>query len=160
MLPLLLQHSGAARNGNASAELESLDPCTKGKIVARDAGRKTDVVFDARRGAGLSANRRIFHDNGRKSFRSAVDSSRQTGRPGPDHDQITDPVLLDVEIEADRLRKLLRRRTIQHPVLPEDNPEHGAVRRAAGRDAGCVAGIAGVQPAIGNAVTVRKFQQM
>jgi hypothetical protein len=65
------------------------------EVVAGDAGGEAEVVFDARRGAGLAAGGEALDDEDAEAFRCAVDGSGHAGGPGAGDDDIVVGVLRD-----------------------------------------------------------------
>src|SRR5262249_40027370 len=81
---------------------------------AADAGRKAEVILDARRRAGLAAERTaIKHQNG-KPLRGRVDRSRKAGRPRADNGDIIKTLRVDRANQSDAARQLILAWIAQH----------------------------------------------
>ena len=88
------------------AELLRLHEGAPGQRLAGNAGRESQVVLDARAGAGLAAERaRVEHDD-RKAFGSRIDGGGETGGPGADDRDIEDAVGVIDAPHAEALRQL------------------------------------------------------
>ena len=59
-----------------------------GELVARDAGRKAEVVLDPRRGPGLAAGRLPLDHDRAQALGSPVHGGGEPGRPGADDDRV------------------------------------------------------------------------
>src|SRR5262249_3028856 len=78
------------RNGDLGAELQRLIEAARRELHAVDAGRKSEIVLDPRRGAGLATKGPLVEHEHRKSLRRAVNRSGKTGRSGSDHRHVID----------------------------------------------------------------------
>jgi hypothetical protein len=141
------------------AELDCLHLGPKREIFARNPRRKADIVLNTRRGPGLAADRGVLDHKGRQTFRGAVNSRRQTGRPRSNHNEIAWPALLPEEIESDRARKIERARSFERASPIQNHSEHIAFGRSACRDGRSVARIVRVEPTVRDAIAVGKLEQ-
>ena len=86
---------------------------------AADAGRKAEIILDARRRAGLAAERTaIEHQNG-KSLRCRVDRGGEAGWSRADNDDVVEPLRIDRADQSDAARQLVLARIAQAPVRPD-----------------------------------------
>ena len=82
------------RNQDLRAELLRLDEGASGQRLARDSGRKAEVVLDARAGTGLAAEGPAIEHDDAKAFRGRVDRGGEARRPGADHGDVEQLVVL------------------------------------------------------------------
>ena len=81
---------------------------------AADARRKAEIILDARRRAGLAAERTaIEHQNG-KALRCRVDRSRKAGWSRADDGDIVKPLRIDRADQSDAARQLVLAGIAQH----------------------------------------------
>jgi hypothetical protein len=85
-----LQRRHGDRNGDLRAELLRLGKCARRQRVAGDAGGETQIIFDARRRAGLAAERARIQHQHRQPFGRRVHRRCQPRRPGADNGHIVD----------------------------------------------------------------------
>jgi hypothetical protein len=74
---------------------------------------KTEIVFDPRRGAGLTAERAAVEHKDGETFRRGINGSRKARRPGADDGGIIDAIGIDRSDQADAARKLVFARIAQ-----------------------------------------------
>ena len=79
-------------NCHFDAELLRLVVGARHQRHARDAGRKAEIVLDARRGAGLATEGPAIEHDRRQAFRCRIDRRRQPGRPGADDRDVVELV--------------------------------------------------------------------
>ena len=72
------------------------------EFAAADAGRKSEIIFDARTGARLPARRMPVEQQRSQPFRCAVHRRREAGRTGADDHEI-----VDIEGGGERLAEAL-----------------------------------------------------
>ena len=75
-----LEGKGVAGDGEAHAEFQGLHKSTVRESLPRDAGGKTEIVFDFGACARLSSRRNAFDDYGGETLRRGIDGSSETGR--------------------------------------------------------------------------------
>ena len=75
------------------AEFLRLDEGAAGQRLPGNAGRKAQIVFDARAGAGLAAERARIEHRHRQPFGGGIDRGRETGGTAADHRHVVE--LLD-----------------------------------------------------------------
>ena len=137
---------GAFRDHDLRAELLRLRVRAAGELLARNAGRETEIVLDPRARAGLAARRVRLQDQHVQPFRRAVDRRREPRRPGADDDDVADVRLVDRVVEARGSRRSAdwsgsearRRRGRSAPARPRrrrgsDRAAPGRRRRGRGR---------------------------
>src|SRR5581483_3765214 len=89
-----------ARHGDARAEPLRLDERVARQLRARDAGRKSEVVFDARARARLTAGRdRLEHDDV-ETLRRAVQRRGEACRTAADDDQVVRLLRIERDVQA------------------------------------------------------------
>ena len=76
-----------------------IGPCHQGQ--AGNAGRKTQIVLDARRRTGLTAERAAIQHEHRQTLGSRINRGRKTRRPGADDDHVINLVRVDRFDEPD-----------------------------------------------------------
>src|SRR4029077_2257286 len=76
-------------------ELRRLVISARHQRHSTDAGRKAEVILDARRCAGLAAERTVVQRQNRKSLRCCVDGSGKACRSSSDDGDIIEPVWID-----------------------------------------------------------------
>ena len=101
-------------NGGLDPELVGLVIGARHQRHAADAGRKAEIILDARRRAGLAAERTAVQRQHRKSFRGRVDRRGEARRSRTDDSDIIKPVRIDRADQADATRKLDFARVAQH----------------------------------------------
>ena len=101
----------------------------------------------------------VFDDKCRQALRSAINGRRQTGRSGPDYDEIARPLLPVAEIEPDRSRQIKRGGPFERALPAQHDVEPGATEGSACRDSRQVARIIGIKPTIRDAVAVGELEQ-
>ena len=80
-----------------------------GKLVARDAAGKAEIVLDPRGRAGLSAGRLALDDHRAQPFGCAVHRGREAGRPAADdHGVVLGEACAGLQAEAMRQRRASR----------------------------------------------------
>jgi len=72
-----IEPSDFERNGDFGAELLRLGEGAAGQRLSGNAGRETEIVLDAGRRPGLSAERALIEDDDRQSLRRAIDRGRR-----------------------------------------------------------------------------------
>src|SRR4029077_16358730 len=100
----------------------------------RDAGWKSEIIFDARAGASLSAKGKGFQDDDREALGRSVDGGRQTGWPGADD---RDVVRLRAQGRRDQpedLRQIVLRRVLEHRATRHDDDRKLVALRGEARD--------------------------
>ena len=87
---------------------------------AGDAGREAEIIFDARRGAGLAAEAAAIEHDGGQPFGCGIDRGGQPGGPGADHRNVVDALRIDRTDQPDAARQfVLARITQQLPAGAE-----------------------------------------
>src|SRR6058998_3327884 len=84
------------------------------EVVARDSGRKAQIVLDLRARARLSARSDRLQDENLEPLRSSVHAGRQSSRTGSDDHQIAHGAGVDRGVEAEALGDPSIRRIAQH----------------------------------------------
>ncbi len=87
-LPAAIEMRGFERDRDHSAELLRLTVSSPGQGGARNAGRKAEIVLDARRGSGLAAESALIQHEHRQAFGRGIDRDRKARGPGADHDHV------------------------------------------------------------------------
>ncbi len=103
---------------------------TCAEIVAGEPGRKSEIILDPRRRAGLPACCLALHEERPQAFRCAVNRGGEAGRPAADHDRI---VLRRPRrrLESNRICQIANRRLYED--RPVDEPHDGiGIRTARG----------------------------
>src|SRR5262249_50868047 len=85
---LRLERRDRARDEDLRTQPPRLLQGARGQLVARDAGRKPEVVLDSGGRACLTAGRLTLDDDRAQSLRRTVDRSSQPGWAAPDHDHV------------------------------------------------------------------------
>ena len=80
---------------------------------AGDAGRKSEVVLDPRRGAGLAAERAAVEHQHGQSLRGGINRGGEAGGTGADDGHVIDAVRIDRSHEADAAREFEFARIVQ-----------------------------------------------
>lgn len=115
----------APRHGEAGAELHGLHFAASDEVTAGNAGGKAHLVFDPRRGAGLPADGAIFQHQSRHAFRTGINARGGTGRPCTNDQHIANLMILQHQIEPEKLGDLLRRGVIDGLLVAV---EHSGLR--------------------------------
>src|ERR1700751_2451618 len=103
------------------AEFLRLHERTTRERLTRDAGRKSEIVLDARTRAGLATERTALYDNDPQSFRRCVTRGGEPGSPRPDHRDIEQFVALErIEHSKTACKRVFRRRE-QHRAIRTRN---------------------------------------
>jgi hypothetical protein len=93
------------RDQHLDAELLRLHEGAAGQRLPRDAGRKAQVVLDARAGAGLAAEGAAVQHDHAQAFGGGVHGGGQAGRAGADHGHVEQLVVLDGVDHAEAARQ-------------------------------------------------------
>ena len=153
------QSRGLRRNQDLGSELLRLHERAAGERLAGDAGRKAEVVLDARARARLSAKRPAIEHDDAQAFRGGVDGGGQARRSGTDdNDVIEFFARSDVE-HAQTAPEGFFGRVEQHGVVGADDQDlacRGAVLLEQRRP-GIV--VLGVDDVMGIAVSLQKRLQ-
>src|SRR5690242_9301439 len=72
-----------------------------------DTGRKTKIVLNTRRCAGLPAERAAIEDYDRETFRSGIDGGGQARRSGADHGDVVEALRIDRPHQAETSRQFV-----------------------------------------------------
>src|SRR5262249_28580607 len=105
-------------------DAEALRLCqgTSSEILATEAGRKAQIVLNAGAHASLPPRSFTFDQHRLESFRSAVDSGGQAGRPGANDDEVIEG-LFSFHAKTDFFCDLERGRLNQRGPIRKDH--HG-----------------------------------
>ena len=123
-LLLAMKLGGALGDDHMRAELLRLGVGPAGQLLARDAGREAEVVFDLRARAGLPAGRvRLEHED-IEPFGCGVDGRRQAGRPRADDDDVAQLLLVDGLVEAEAACQLTIRGVLVDRTAVADRHGH------------------------------------
>ena len=95
------------RYRHLDAELLRLVVGARHQRHARNAGRKAEIVLDARRRAGLSAEGAAVEHDRRQPFRRRIDGGGQPGRSGADDGDVIELRRIDRPHQADAARQLV-----------------------------------------------------
>ena len=87
---LALQRGRLDRDTEPGTELSALDNRPLSQLTTGDAARKAEIVLDAGGCAGLGAGRDRVEQDRVQPLGRTVDRGREPGRPGADHEEITD----------------------------------------------------------------------
>jgi hypothetical protein len=125
------------------------------QVVAAQAGRKAQIVFDPRTESGLTARSFAFHDHCFKTLRSAVHARSQPRGSAPDNHQIEE-VGIGTGSQTEPIGELALCGVNQGRAVREDHDRKLAKRFAVGCDGSGGLRIAlrvfDVQPLIGNVI--------
>ena len=88
------------RNGDLGAEFLRLVERAPSQGLARDAGRKAEIVLDPGGGSGLSAVRALVEHDDREALGGGIDRGREAGRAGPDHGHVVHDLRVEVGRDA------------------------------------------------------------
>ena len=122
------------------------------QLAAADAGRKPEIVFDARAGACLSARCVPIEQQRPQSLRRAVHRGRETGGSRADDDEVVDIAGRRQRL-AQALGHLAGLRVAQHGSVFEEQDRKLILARAGGVEQRARVRIArDVEPAIGNEI--------
>ena len=111
------------RHRDPGAELHRLHLGPERQVAAGDPRREAEIVLDPRRGAGLPADRQIVDGDRRQTLRCAIDRGRQPGGTGADHDQIGRRLLIDGQVETERLGQVEDARIAQGLLAADHDPD-------------------------------------
>ena len=82
-------------DGGLDAELMRLVISARHQRHSTDAGGKAEIILDARRRAGLAAERAAVQRQNRKSLGCRIDGSCKARRPRADDGDVIEPVWID-----------------------------------------------------------------
>ena len=103
-----------ARNGGLDSELVRLVVGARHQRHAADAGRKAEIILDACRCAGLTAERAAIQHQHGQSLRRRVNRSGKAGRSRADDGDIVKVLRIDRADQSDAARQLVLARIAQH----------------------------------------------
>ena len=109
------------RDGNLGAELLRLVERPPRQRLAGNAGGEAEIVLDARRGAGLPADRALVEHDDRKSFRRAIDRGGKTGGTGAHHGDIVDRARIELRRDAEAHAGFGVARTLEQRAVGTDH---------------------------------------
>src|ERR1700722_7506144 len=127
----------AAGHSNLRSEVTRLLDGTPRELIAGDARRKSQIVFNPGGGACLSAGSRAFDNQDPQPLRRTIDSSRHPGRPRAGDENVIVLVFWS-GLEPQRLRNRTNRRSQQlhrtihehsDSLIPRRNAGGSALRR-------------------------------
>ena len=148
------------RQAELGAELLRLRERAPHQRLPRDAGRKAEIVLDARAGAGLSSKRERFQHQDREALGRAVDRGREPGRTRADDGHVVRFGAEARRHQAQRARQLLLRRILEHRAVRQDRERKLArLRRRSARAARGVPILIGIDHAEGNPVAFEEVRQ-
>ena len=114
----------ASRDGDLGAELLRLRVGARRQLLARDAGREAQIVFDPRTGTRLSARRHRLEHQHVEAFGGGIHRRRQAGRSGADDHHVAQVCLVDDLVETQTVRDLLVGRIFQRRSVATDDHGH------------------------------------
>ncbi len=100
-------------DNHLDAEFLCLIVGTRHQGHSRNAGRKAEIVFDARGGACLSAEGAAIENDRRKPFRGGIDRGGQTRRAGADDGHVVDFVRVHWPQQADTAGEFVLARIVE-----------------------------------------------
>ncbi len=103
-----LQASGAMPDHHLGTEFLRLRDRATGQLLSGDTGWKAKIIFDLRTRSCLSSRRFGFNHERIQAFRGSLNRGRQAGRPGANDNNVTHQGVIDVRIETQAIRQLLR----------------------------------------------------
>ncbi len=109
------------RNGDLGAEFLRLAERAAGERQARNAGRKAEIVLDARRCPGLAAERALIQHDDRKPLGGRIDRGRETRRAGADHSHVIGLGQIELGRDAETHAGFGIGRPLQHRAVRTDH---------------------------------------
>ena len=119
--PTAIERPHRNRDHHLGAELLGLDEGPPGQRLSGNPGRKTEIVLDARAGAGLAAVGPAVEDRDGKTLRSRIDRRCEPRRAGADHGHVEGAAGFPVSAEPDDPRHGAFRRIAQHGAIRADH---------------------------------------
>ena len=113
------------------AEFLCLGVSTPGQFLSRNSGRKTEIIFNFRTGAGLSAWCLGFNYKHVQAFRCAVNRSGKSCGAGADYNQITQMSSIDRFVESETVGDLPISRITKNRLSAADHDRdvlHGNIK--------------------------------
>src|SRR6266567_2393124 len=121
----------AARYDDASSEFLSLQLRFHGQTVSGYACRKSEVIFDFRTCACLSARSGVLNHQNREPFRCRIYSCRQTGWTRPDDDDVINRILVQNFHQTEFVSELSYRGSMKDAAVGKDNRRHTRIEPTA-----------------------------
>jgi len=122
-----VQAGRLAGDAQGCAEFLGLRQGSTGQRRPRDAGRKSEVIFDLRAGPRLAAGRERLDDAHPQTFRGGIDGGRQAGGTGAHDYQIIEPAVIELRIDAEAFGDVAVAWVAEHVLAAAD--DHGNVIR-------------------------------
>ena len=116
-----IQRPDTNRNQHVRAEFLRLGVGAAGERLAGNAARKSQIVFNARAGAGLAAEGPRIEHRDRQSFGRGIDRGGETGGTAADDGHVIKFLMRLVGDHAHRQRQRRLRRIAQHGAVRTDH---------------------------------------
>ena len=157
---IAVEADDGARQRQPGAELLRLHLRPAGERLARDAGRKAEVVLDLRAGPGLAAGRQALEDDRLQAFGRAVHRRGEPGRPGADDGEIEHLRVIEGFSQAELVGELRQRGVLQQPMAGSDHHRQvGRGEREAVEEAARLGIGLGIEQAKGISIAGQELQQ-
>src|SRR5258706_3157769 len=155
-----LQMRNLVGNRHFGSEFLRLRVSTAHQRAARDPGRKTEIILDPRRGAGLASERVAIQYQNRKSLGRGIDGRRQTGRSRADNRDVIKLGGVERLDEADTPGKSDLARVAKHlPVRAQHDGKLEGLDMKAFKQGLCLRVGVGIESLTGMAIACQESLQ-
>ena len=152
-----IQRRGLRRDQDLRAEFLRLHEGAAGERLAGNAGRKAQVIFDARAGARLAAERPAVENDHVQAFRGCVHRGCEPGRTGADDGNVEELVVHRRIEDSEAAGQRVFGRIAQHRTVGADHEHVGRGRAVLLEQRGAV--VQGVDDMMGMRVAAQEILQ-